>query len=206
MAPDLRDAQGWSEEQRDALLELAQVHTVLVDRASRMPGPDEPEWVLRLRKVCLHVVAIVKCPTDLDGVHAMGPDLRAAYEQMGAVWKHLPAEFRFEEDRTWWSHEARNGLAGYCHPTIIGLTLPVASGGFADMESPAPYLMITRWLGRLACGYALALAYLARFLRVDVQVVDSRLESLVSQVQGSWADLESGDVRSNDQPGTRERP
>lgn len=109
MVPDLADARRWCEEQRDGLLELARIHTEEVDRCSRKPGSNEPDWVLRMHKVCLHVVAVAKCEVDVNGLHAMAPDLRAAYEQMDVVWKCLPAEFRFEKDRNWWSDEARTG-------------------------------------------------------------------------------------------------
>lgn len=82
-------------------------------------------------------------------------------------------------------------LADYCHPTMTGLMLPIASGGFADIESPVAHLRFTVWLGRLACGYGLALGHLARVLGADVQVVDSGLERLALKVQGSWPDPDS---------------
>ncbi len=37
------------------------------------------------------------------------------------------------------------------------------------------------WLGRLGCGYGLALAYLARVLDVEGDI-DSRLESVLAEV------------------------
>lgn len=196
MVPDLADARRWCEEQRDGLLELARIHAEDIDRGSRKPGADEPDWVLRLRKVCLHAVSVAKCEVDVDGLHAMAPDLRAAYEQMDAVWKCLPAEYRIEKDRNWWSDEARNGLAAYCHPTMTSLMLPVASGGFADVESPVAHLRFTAWLGRLGCGYALALGHLARILGADVQDVDSSIESLVSRVQVSLPNPAHRDPRA----------
>ena len=73
-------------------------------------------------------------------------------------------EFRFAADDSWWSSEARKGLAAYDHPTMISLAQSVATGGFADAEDPRSYLQFAVWLGRLGCGYPLALAHLARVL------------------------------------------
>ena len=119
------------EEYRDALRNLARVH-IEIDAPKRRVRTDDPDWVFRLRKVCLHSVAITKCAVNIDGVHVMTTELRAAYEQMDAVWKCLPDEFRFDEDGSWWANEAKNGLAEYNHPTTLGLALSVAGGGFAD--------------------------------------------------------------------------
>ena len=44
-------------------------------------------------------VAITKCEVDVDGVHVMTTELRAAYEQMDAVWKCLPDEVSVRRGR-----------------------------------------------------------------------------------------------------------
>ena len=163
------------EEGRDALHNLARIH-LEIDAPKRRVRANEPDWVLRLRKVCLHAVAIAKCDISDDGVHVMTTELRAAYEQMDAVWKCLPDEFRFDEDRSWWAGEAKDRLAEYNHPTPFSLALSLAAGGFANAEAPEGYLRVAVWLGRLACGYALALAYLARVLGAKGDI-DSRLKS-----------------------------
>ena len=106
---------GRSRQCRDALRELARIH-IEIDTPGREVGADEPDWVLRLRKVCFHVLVIAGCAIDVDGAHVMTTELRAAYEQMGAVWKCLPDEFRFEKDGSWWANEARDGLGEYDHP------------------------------------------------------------------------------------------
>ena len=146
-------------------------------------APDEPDWVLRLRKVCLHSVAISKCAIDVDGMHAMTTELRAAYDQMDAVWKCLPSEFRFVEDGSWWANEARDRLAAFNHPTPVSLALSLAEGGFSDAEDPQSYLRLAVWLGRLGCGYGLALGYLARVLRTEGDI-DSRLNAVLADVRG----------------------
>ena len=136
--------------------------------------------------MCLHAVAITKCEVSTDGVHVMTTELRAAYEQMDAVWKCLPTEFRFDEDGSWWANEAREGLAEYNHPTPTSLALPLAGGGFGDSEAPESYLRLAIWLGRLGCGYGLALAYLVRVLDTDGNSdIDSRLTIAIRDVH-SW--------------------
>jgi hypothetical protein len=168
-------------ESRDLLRDLIRIH-VEIDAPSRKVGTDEPDWVFRLRNVCLHAVAIAKCAVDVDGVHAMAAELRAAYEQMDVVWKCLPDEFRFDEDRLWWSTEAKGRLAEYTHPTPITLGLSFQAGGFADAEAPESYLQVAVWVGRLGCGYGLALAYLARVLGAEADV-DSRLQAVMPSMR-----------------------
>ena len=170
-------------EYRDVLRNLTRIH-VEIDAPSRKVGADEPDWVFRLRKVCLHAVAIVKCIVDVDGVHAMTTELRAAYEQMDVVWKCLPEEFRFDEDGSWWATEAGDRLAEYNHPTTMSLALSFAEGGFADAEAEASeaYLRLAVWLGRLGCGYGLALAHLARLLGTAGDI-DSRLHAALPDMR-----------------------
>ena len=76
----------------------------------------------------------------------------------------------------------KDRLAEYNHPTTMSLALSLAWGGFADAEDPESYLQLAVWLGRLGCGYGLALAYLARVLDVEGNI-DSRLESVLAEVR-----------------------
>ena len=165
----------------DILRGLTRIH-IEIDPPSRKAGADEPDWVLRLRKVCLHAVALTKCEINADGVHVMTTELRAAYEQMDAIWKCLPNEFRFEADRDWWANQAKDGLAAYNHPTMFGLVMSLAEGGFARANDPKSYLLTAVWLGRLGCGYGLALGYLARTLGTGGDV-DSRLQSILPDMR-----------------------
>ena len=165
----------------DGLRNLARIH-MEIDAPSRRVRADEPDCVFRLRKVCLHAVAIIKCEVDVDGMHVMTTELRAAYEQMDAVWKCLPDEFRFDEDGSWWANEAKDKLAEYNHPTMMRLALSLAWGGFADAEAPESYLQLAAWLGRLGCGYGLALGYLARVLGTAGDI-DSRLTAVLADMR-----------------------
>ena len=170
------------EKNRDALRNLARIH-IDIDAPRRRIESDEPNWVLRLRKVCLHAVAITNCEVSVDGLHVMTTELRAAYEQMDTIWKCLPGDFRFEEDGFWWANEAKDRLAAYDHPTPFSLMLPLATGGFGDSEAPESYLRLAVWLGRLGCGYGLALAHLARVLGTEGDI-DSRLTSVLRDMHG----------------------
>lgn len=166
------------EECRGTLHALARIH-IEVDAPTRQVEAGEPEWVLRLRKVCLRAVAIAGCEVDVDGVHVMTTELRAAYEQMNVIWKLLPDEFRLSEDGDWWSSEAKSGLALYNHPTMSSLAMPLAISGFADTENPRSYLQLAVWLGRFGIGYGLALRHLARVLGAEVDI-DFRLEVVLA--------------------------
>ena len=95
---------------RDGIRDLTRIH-MEIDAPTRKAGADEPDWIFRLRKMCFHALAIAKCEVNVDGVHVMTTELRAAYEQMDVVWKRLPDEFRFEADGPWWANEAKDGLA-----------------------------------------------------------------------------------------------
>ena len=173
------------EEHRDALGDLARIH-IEVDAPRRRIASNEQDWVLRLRKVYFHAVAITKCEVSADGVHVMATELRAAYEQMDAVWKCLPDEFRFDEDGSWWATEARDGLATYNHPSIGSLFLPLAAGGFGEADAPESYLRVAVWLGRLGCGYGLSLAYLERVLGTEGDI-DSRLATVFDDMRSGRA-------------------
>ncbi len=142
--------------------ELRQVH-FLIDAPTRVAGSEEPPLTFRLRKICLHVSAIVGWKICVDLEHVMAPELRVAYEQMDWVWRRLPDEHRYLaiEDGSW-ANEARNGLlATYGHPTPQNLMLAAGHGGFGDGEDGLSYGRLACWLCELGCGYAVALAYLA---------------------------------------------
>ena len=50
--------------------------------------------------------------------------------------------------------------------------------GLGDAEAPESYLRLAIWLGRLGCGYGLALGYLARVIGTEGDI-ESRLESVL---------------------------
>ena len=162
---------------QDVLQNLVRIH-LEIDPPNRKFESNEPDFVFSLRKICLHSIAVNRYEVNADGLHVIALELRAAYEQMHTVWKILPPNYRFEKDAGWWQSEARYGLATYSHPTMFSLTLPLAQGGFDDAEAPDIYLRLAIWIGRLGCGYGLALSYLAGVLGCEEKFAHSLTSAL----------------------------
>jgi len=164
---------------RSLLGEFARIH-LMIDDPIRSMQADEPDWIGRLRKVCLHVKAIDGWEIRAGVEHVMATELRAAYYQMDAVWKHVPATFRLDKigDGVW-ADEARNGiLATYDHPTPQSLMLSAEYGGFCNGETSMSYAQLALWLGHLGLGYGLALDYLAYVLDGE-EDVKSRITAVL---------------------------
>ena len=159
--------------------ELSRIH-LEIDAPARKIEEDEPAWILRLRKVCLHVLAMKGWEIGADIEQVMASELRASYVQIGAVWGHLPKEYRLEEmDGGWWANEARSGvLATYDHPTPQSLLLPAGRGGFGSSEDGRGYAQLALWLGQLGLGYGFALAYLAQVLGAEADVASRVAEAM----------------------------
>ena len=167
------------ERYRSMLVELARIH-LMIDDPTRSMQTDEPDWIGRLRKVCLHVKAIDGWEIGAGVEHVMATELRAAYYRMDAVWEHIPAKFRLDEvgDGVW-ADEAKNGiLARYDHPTPQSLMLSAGYGGFRNGETSRSYAHLAVWLGHLGLGYGLALVYLSHVLGGEEDVM-SRVTELL---------------------------
>ena len=179
------------EASRDMLRELARLH-LRIDAANRPVRTDDPDWILRLRKVCLHARAISGWGINADSVHAMATELRAAYVQMDSVWRCVPEGFRIDRlDGSFWASEARDGLlATYDHPTPLSLQFPLAQGGFGNVEDPVGYVRLFVWLAGLGVGYALSLTYLAQVLRAEGDVV-ARVAEVVRVASADWGGRKS---------------
>ena len=163
---------------RDSLAELISIHLEVDDHTRIMEG-DEPHWIGRLRKICLHARAINGWEIGVNVEHVLAPEIRAAFEQMSVVWKSLPPSLKLEAvDGDRWAKEARSGLlATLDHPTPQTLMLSSEQGGFSNNESGVVYARLALWLGRLVFGYSLALVHLS-------QVLGSRenIESCVTSI------------------------
>jgi len=170
------------ERRRDWLREITQIH-VEIDAPKRSIRTGEPEWTLRLRKVCLHTRAITQRDISTDSLHVMATELRAAYWQMDAVWKSIPDEFKIDTlDDEWWSTEAEIELSKYDHPSAFSLMAPLANGGFGDTENPEGYLQLAKWIDQLVIGYALTLSALAQALDAEGNVTP-RLTAMVRRIR-----------------------
>lgn len=169
------------ERRRDMVGELARIH-LSIDKPDRSIGPDEPEWICRLRKICLHAKAIETWEIGGDSAHVIAPEVRAAFRQLCAVWESMPQDFKLDEiDSDWWPKRARDGtIAMYDHPTPVGLSLlRLGRGVFPNDEVWASYIQIASWLISFGMGYGLALLYLAEFMGVK-EDVNSRLEAAIA--------------------------
>ena len=149
----------------DLLTELINIH-LEVDDHTRIMEEGEPDWIGRMRKILLHIMAVNRWEIGVGVEHVMAPEIRAAFEQMSIVWKRLPATIRLEEvDGDWWAKEARSGLlATFDHPTPQTLMLSAEHGGLSDSESGIVYAHLFLWLGLLILGYGLALVHLSQVL------------------------------------------
>ena len=146
-------------------------------------GSEEPPLTFRLRKICLHIAAIVGWEVCVDVEHVLTPELRAAYEQMDWVWRHLPDEQRLAIEDGYWAKEASNGLlAIYGHPTPQSLMLAAGHGGFSDGEDGLTYGRLACWLGKLGLGYGFALRYLGEVLGTGTDV-NAHLMSALQRMQ-----------------------
>lgn len=154
------------------LREFARIH-LAIDEPTRKMHTDEPDWIGRMRKICLHVSAIIGCEIAAGAEHMIATELRAAYEQMDVVWKQLPGSIRLKEmDGGLWAEEAKNGmLATYDHPTPQSLMFPAGRGGFRGGETEISYGQLAIWLGNLGIGYGLALVHLSQTMGVEQDIM-----------------------------------
>ena len=93
----------------DQLRELARIH-LAVDAPTRKMQPDEPDCIGRIRKICLHVRAIDGWEIGAGVEHVMATEVRAAYQQLDAVWKYVPATIRLDRMDDVWADASRNGI------------------------------------------------------------------------------------------------
>ncbi len=155
---------------RDLLAELVNIH-LEVDAPTRDMKANEQNWIGRLRKICLHVLAINRWEIGVGVEHVMAPEVRAAYDQMSIVWKDLSASLRLEEIDDLWAKEASRGmLATYDHPTPQNLMISAGHGGFSTGESGFVYAQLVLWLDGLVIGYGLALVHLSQVLGSDEDI------------------------------------
>ena len=180
----IQDLRVQCEQYRGLLGELARIH-LAIDVPTRRMQADEPDWIGRLRKICLHVRAIDGWEMGAGVEHVMATEVRAAFVQMDAVWKHLPATVRLDErGGCWWAEEARNGmLATYDHPTPQSLMLSAGRGGFRNGENGMNYAQLAVWLGRL--GYGLALVHLSQILGFEEDIMSRVTAALTMFAQES---------------------
>ena len=158
----LRSACGRSIE---CLQNLSNLH-LAIDPPERVATESDDERVLRLRKVCLHVRAITSWTIGSDSLHVMGPDIRAAREQLEPIVLRI---YKDDDDahliqgRRYLKNQTQQ-LPSYSHPTPMTLIQARHLGGFGREDT-------IKWLGQLylfliglAVDYALGLEDIAEML------------------------------------------
>ena len=121
------------EEQIEALWRACRAHENLFGPLDA-EREQESDTLLRLRKVYCHAIAVTSCPMDGWAIHAMAPDIRAAFEQLKSLMRDgVCTEVHETGDRdctvprcfsTW------DGLlAPFSHPTTTVLMFYNSAGG-----------------------------------------------------------------------------
>ncbi len=121
------------EEQIDALWRTWRAHENLF-------GPldaeleQESDTLLRLRKVYCHAIAVTSCPMDEWAIHAMAPDIRAAFVQLKTLVRggvcaevHEPGDRDCTMPRCFSTWDGL--LAPFSHPTAVVLMFYSSAGG-----------------------------------------------------------------------------
>ena len=147
----------------ESLLELMKIH-LAIDPPRRIAAGPEPEYMVRLRKVQFHVRAVILWPITPEAVHVMGPDIRAAREQLdeiiqdsGMLYGSVAASVK----------RSKKQLEPFSHPTTGTVWQSLSLGGFGKDR-----ISWRAWLALLLMGlvvdYALCLGEAADLLNPSV--------------------------------------
>lgn len=157
----------------DLLRELLSLHLEMDPRDRQLSGTED-DIVLRMRKIALHVRAVVDCEIDRVAMHTLAPEIRAANEQIHKTRKgkaeryllelrgpdisRVRREVRDLEDRT------KRSLSPYVHPTSIRLGLPQAQGSLTSANEQWYFFQMFSVLFDLASDYAWILTYFCQVI------------------------------------------
>ena len=142
--------------------------------ADRMICADDEEIVYRLRKVLLHVKAIVGWQLDTEVMHVLAPEIRTAHEQIDRVWKKLPREQLSEylsddgnsvvggRDKTFKS--GKEVLSSYIHPTPQKLRLGKELGGLGKPDEVRCLVNLFMLLSGLVFRYGVSLCFMSQLV------------------------------------------
>ena len=145
-----------------------------MDPADREICTDDEEIVYRLRKVLLHVKAIVGWQLDTEVMHVLAPEIRTADEQIDLVWKKLPREELSEylsddgksvvggRDKTFKS--GKEILSSYIHPTPQRLILGKELGGLGKPDEVRCFINLFMLLSGLVFRYGVSLGFMSQLL------------------------------------------
>ena len=169
----------------ETLGKLLQVH-VTMDYPQRSVTEADPEAILRLRKVAHHVRAVTSFDLGEYASHVMGPEIRAALEQlypvgMGIMFDGQPVDGATTPPKNFsrWEKE----LVQFSHPTRVGLAFHERFGGLWKDDSIGYWGQLTGLLAALAVNYGLGLCVVAGYLD------PSKEPEILDLVNQSWSTL-----------------
>ena len=138
------------------LSDLRSLH-LEIDPPERIATISDPGCVFRLRKVCLHVGAIISWEISIDILHVMAPDIRAAGKQLNSIVLEFYEGDEGVEPNKIPRHWEENDklLAGYSHPTAISLMLGRDVSGFGKADTILCLYKIYTLLAGLVCDYGI---------------------------------------------------
>lgn len=170
------------------LREMNATH-LAIDHSESVLTDSEHESVLPLRKASLHIQAITSWPVDTDILHVMGPDIRAASEQLEpSVQKHVYSDS--EESvliagRRYISKRDQY-LEVFSHPTPQVLIRPQHVGGLGRVDVIVPLYKLYELLNGLVCDYGSGLAVLVAALDPSRE---SEILAVLNRAIGSYTQL-----------------
>ena len=149
-----------------------------IDAPQRRASESETAVALPLRKAFFHIQAITSWLVDPDVLHVMGPDLRAAREQMEPiVQSHLydgPYDTKLVKQRRF-GKEIKKQLEVLSHPTPAILSFPREIGGLGKGDTIVHLSNLYILLMGLVVDYSVSLSVLN-------EVLDGSKQSVVLDV------------------------
>ena len=176
------------------LKELVDIHFA-IDPSDRLIQPTDPDCVYRMRKALLHIKAITAWTLDTDVMHVIAPEIRAAVDEIDAVWEEgahaLELDDIVEEQASKATRRRartnRETTSSYVHPSPQRLLLPKEYGGLGPGDDQRYYTTMLDMLFHLAFRYAVSLAYLSRRLAVGQELPLAPMMQRIAAVIASVA-------------------
>ena len=181
------------EQCRSCLNEVIGIH-IDMDAPNRVIQPDDDEIVYRLRKVLLHVKSVVSWQIDTHVLHILAPELRAAEEQIGMIWKKVPRDQLMKlvpemsvsavgKHGAYFKTE-RDILSRFIHPTPQGLLHAREQGGLGNVDEVLYYIHLLLLLNSVAIRYAVSLSFLSQLFSGEKEAEIASVMTRTREVLG----------------------
>ena len=173
----------------EVLGKLVQIHLTM-DDPGRTETDAAPEPVLRLRKVLLHVRAVISWNLGEYALHVMAPEIRVALEQLSPPLLNNARvvgsrgddkAILMRKDFANWARDWDKRLAQFSHPNRITLAFHEQFGGLAKDDSLGYWCQLAWLLSGLTGHYGLSLCEVASYLD------PSKEPEILDLVNQSWA-------------------